>query len=155
MQRIGFAVPDLGPSQLAFNLINNANIAVGTNHLTDVIAFYEHHRQPCIAMCFGAMQIMEAWGYEAPIVATSFNTAAKALRFPTASKKFFYVWDLEWLRGGPNSFEELCLVYRNMGLELVARSVEHKLAIESAWNRPVAAVIEDCDVEAFLRLANE
>ncbi len=155
MNKIGFAVHDLGPSQLAFNLINEGNLAVGTNHLTDVIAFYEHHRQPCIAMQFGAMQIMEGWGYEAPIVATTLNTAAKILRFPTASRKFFYVWDLEWLRGEARPFEDLCSVYRNGGLELVARSIEHKLAIQSAWNVKVAAVIEDCNVQAFLRLAHE
>lgn len=155
MKKIGFAVYDLSQSQLAFNLITNGNIAVGSDYLTDVIAFYEHHRRPCVAMQFGAMQIMEAWGYESPIVATTLNTAAKTLRFPTASQKFFYVWDLEWLRGESSSFEDLASVYRDERLKLVARSVDHKLAIESAWNRPVAAVIEDCDVQAFLRLANE
>lgn len=151
--KIGFLVNNLGPSQLSFNLIENGNAIVGAGHRRDMIAFYEQHTRPCIAMQFGSMQLMEAWGYEAPIVATSLSTAAKALRFPTASPKFFYVWDLEWMRGDVKSFHEMATIYGNMGIELVARSVDHKLAIESAWNRPVIAVINDVDIDAFLELS--
>lgn len=154
MNQIGFLINNVGQSQAAFCLIDSANQFIGKSPYNSVTVFFEEPRRPCIQQLFPIMPAVEGWGFNAPLVAMSLSTAEKALRFPTSCPKIFYVWDLEWLRGSvsPNA-HDLMKVYRNNDLHLVARSVDHKLAIESCWNRPVTAVIEDFDVEGFVKLA--
>jgi hypothetical protein len=153
MNQIGFIINNLGQSQAAFCLIESANQFIEKSPLNSVTVFFEEPRRPCTQQLFPIMPAVEGWGFNAPLVAMSLSTAEKAIRFPTSCPKIFYVWDLEWLRGVTPNAHELMKVYRSSDVHLVARSVDHKLAIESCWNRPVVAVIEDFNVEGFVELS--
>ncbi len=150
--RLGVAVKHLGPSQLAFQLINQGNDFVGSGATGDFVAFFEEPKRPCFHLGFSSMQIMEGWGYDAPIVATTFNTAEKLLRFPACPRKLFYVNDLEWLRRPQRNFYQLQAVYGSPQLTLIARSHDHKQVLEQLWNRPVAAVMDSFDIPQLLGL---
>lgn len=152
--RLGIAVRHLGASQLNFEIISQANDLVGSRMDVDVVGFFEEPRQACFHPAFATMQMMEGWGYEAPIVATTFTTAEKLLRFPACPRRMFYVHDLEWLRGGQRSYEHLRSVYASGQLLLIARSDDHRRLLEQLWNRPVAAVMPSFDIEQLLSLTD-
>ena len=154
--KLGFALNNLGGSQLNFFLIKTANAALRTNPLLDVTAFFENHVQTCLPANFSIMPVYEAWGYTGSIIATSFTTAQKLAGFPSPKKRFFYVWDLEWTRRfNRRTYSEWAAVYGDPTLPLIARGKDHARAIEDAWNRPVTAIVEDCNVGQLLEVVTQ
>jgi hypothetical protein len=152
--KLGIAVRDLGASQLNFYIVNQVNALVAKNADKDAILFFEEHRRPCLPMNFAVMQMTECFGFNAPVVATTVASAEKLLRLPGPTKRIFYVWDLEWLRFQHKNFRALQAVYGHPSLLLIARSGDHKQAIEQAWNRPVDAVIENFNLDAIMEVVN-
>lgn len=144
--KLGVLLDNLGPTQLAYYLIRNANALLAAEPLSDVLAFYEHLVKPCAPPHFATMQTSEVWGFDGVAVATSFATAQLLLHCPTPSKKLFYVWDIEWLRMKQKSYEGLAAVYRNPDLHLVARSGQHADLLARCWNREILCVMEDFDL---------
>lgn len=154
MHRLGIAVPSLGAGHLSYVLVRNVNQLLRRGYDTDVVLFYENLTRPGLWPDCAVMQMAEAFGYDAPMIATSLSTAEKLLRFPGPAKRVFYVWDLEWLRlGNQKQFEHLQSVYGNTRLMLVARSRDHARVLENAWNRPVAAIVEDFALKPLLEIA--
>lgn len=151
MQKLAFAIPNLGPSQLSYYLARNANSYMPNK--PDVTIFYEQQTQPAFNYSAVLLPIIEAYNYSGTLVATSLNTAQKLISFPGPTRKLFYVWDLEWLRIKQKNFSELQSIYRNNQLEIFSRSQSHKLAIEECWNVKVKAIVEDFgDFKEFLEL---
>ncbi len=150
--KLAVMLNNLGPSQLAYNLVLQANALVGSRSDLDVVALYESLCRPCISMNFASMQVVEGWGFDGPVVATSFSTAEKLIRFPAASKKLFLVWDLEWLRVKEKSFRQQLAVYGNTELTLLSRSKDHAKAISDCWNRE-SLVVEDFDLARIIEVA--
>jgi len=152
--KLAVMVNNLGPSQLAYALITQANALVGDRYDLDIVALYDTLAKPCHAMNFAAMQAAEGWGFDGPVVATTLNTAAKVLNFPAASRKLFLVWDLEWLRTQRKTFRPLQAVYGHPDLTLLARSKDHAQAISDCWNRD-SIVVEDFDLGRIIEVATE
>lgn len=153
MDKLGFIVPHLGASQLSYSLLRNINQAVANDVSIDYNIFYEDMQKPCINPGFCVLQIHEAYEYKYPLIATSFNTANKLIRFPGTTKKFFYVWDLEWLRPKSIDYNQLAEVYQNSELQLICRSNSHKKAVEDAWNVPVNHIVEQINLKKFMEIA--
>lgn len=146
--KLGILMNNLGPTQLAYYAIINNN----KKNDIDCILFYENQAKSCLPMNFATMQIYEAYTYEADIIATSISTAHKMLSFPSAKNKFFYVWDLEWMRIRNKNFNYLSNIYRNDKIHLIARSQSHKNIIEDCWNVKVCAVIDDCNISELVKV---
>lgn len=149
--KLGFGLNNLGASQLAFHFIRSANRMASESIETDVVGFFEAPSSPCILPSFSTMQFAEAWAFDGTLVATSLGIAEKFLRFPCASRRYFYVWDLEWMRNRKRTFRQLASVYRNPSHILIARSDEHANVISKAWNVKVPHVVPECDVGEILR----
>lgn len=144
--KLGILLNNLGPTQLAYNAICQANrYAQSGKH--SAFLFYERQVPPCLKLAVASMQIAEAWNFDGVTVATDLSTAIKLAKFPSPRSKFFYVWDLEWLRNGVQPYEAYSSVYRNPSYQLLARSASHRDAIESCWNRKVRAVVDDFSFE--------
>lgn len=152
VKKLAVCVRDLGPSQLTFRLIAAANELVGAGEGVDVLALFERPARPCLAMNFAATHLAEGYGYDGVVLATSLSTARAALGFPSASRRLFYLWDLEWLRGGKGTFRRLRAVYGDPRLTLLARSPDHAAAARAAWNRE-AVVVDDLDLARVLEVA--
>jgi hypothetical protein len=150
--KLGIMVNDLSGSQQGFYLINYMNYAVNQGH--EVTVFYEIPSIPCVSIGFGIMQIHEAFSYDAPVIASNINLACKLASFPGPSEKFFYLWDLEWLRMPQKQYSMLQSIYRNPAYKLIARSKEHASVIESCWNVPVAGIVENFNIEHIVRMIN-
>lgn len=147
--KFGILVKDLGQSELNWRLISNANYLID-NHQVDIIFFYEDLQPVCVFPRGATMQIVEAYDFKYPLIATNFTTAQKLCEFPRQNKSYYYLWDLEWMRYPNNSFEMFNKVYGNPNLELIARSTHHKFLLENLWNRPVNKISETANLMEIL-----
>jgi len=144
VKRVAFAVPTLGSSQFAYSLIRQANLQVATRS-ADVAVFFESAVRPCIQPAFACMQLAEGWNYDGVVVATSLQTARAVLNFPHPKSRYFYVWDLEWLRY-PCVYRDVQAIYGSPQLRLIARSQDHAELIEDVWNTRVHGIAADFKV---------
>ena len=153
LKNFSVLVDNSGASQLSFCVITEINRLTEIRPEIDAILFYENQHKNCVPANFSTMQISEAWGQEGPIIATSFSTANKLASFPS-EKKFFYVWDLDWIRNSYR-YESLSQVYTDESLNLIARSESHKKAIENAFNREISHVVPDFNINEILSILEE
>lgn len=149
--KLGVAVNNLGPSQLAFRLITQANDLVSERTDLDIIAFYERVAPPCVMLNIATMPMVESFSYDGAVVATDLSTAQQLAGAAAPASKFFLVWDLEWTRMPQKDFRSLRSIYGDERLRLLARSEDHAKAISDAWNRS-ADVVGDLDLERILEL---
>lgn len=151
--KLAFLVQDLGSTQLAYRLISQINKSTKERDNLDIVVFYENLVKPCIAPGFMITNIADCWSFNGAIVSTSLSTAHKLLNVPSARRKFFYSYDLEWIRYKDKSYEDMARIYCNKNLKLIARSKSHKDMLSMCWNRDVN-VIHDFNIEEFLKLVN-
>lgn len=142
----GVLVRDLSSSELAFRLLGHAR-------RRPLAFFQEQPLLPVVEPAGPVLGTADAWGYRGPLVATTLGTAARLAAFPAPAARVFYVWDLEWLRLGAFPHAAVAAVYRDPRLALVCRHQDHRAAVEAAWARPVAGVVEDADPYAILGAA--
>jgi hypothetical protein len=91
-----------------------------------------------------AMNCVDATGFRGIAIATDLESAKTVVSMPGPILRYFLVWDLEWMRGEHGkTHQELCYLYRNPSLPLIARSEYHREVIEKCWNRSVRAVVND------------
>lgn len=150
--KLGIALGNLGASQLSYFLIRNLNKFLSERPDFDPIVFYEEMAKPCLTPAFACMQMVEAWGYDGPVIATSLSTASKLLQFPGPKAKFFYVWDVEWVRFANKPFRPLADVYGASPLKLIARSESHAKLLARCWNKPVEGVVDDFDMTQLFNI---
>ena len=153
LKNFSVLVPNTGANQISFCLINQVNRLFDMHPEIDVMVFYENMHQNCVPSNFAAMEISQAFNHKGPMIATTISTAEKLISFPS-EKKFFYVWDLSWVRNSRrlNEYEKYNKVYSDKSLELIARSQSHKKAIQNCFNREVNHVISDFKIEEILEI---
>ena len=152
--KTGIVVGDLGPSQLSYYVIRNCNKALESNNKDDFIAFVENLSAFAMQPNFGLMSIDEIWSFDnGLLVATSVSTALQVKKATNNSKKYFYVWDLEWTRNHGHDFLYNIEAFKD--INLIARSEEHALAIKNYCNRDVAGIVEDFNLEELYKVANQ
>jgi len=140
----------MGASQLSFYLIKELNKFSETNPQTDTIVFYEDIQKNYIPPNFAIMNMSESWGQSGPTIATSISTAKKMLHYPS-KEKFFYVWDLEWIRNR-HPYEKYSKIYADETFKIIARSEGHKRLIENAFNRKVEHVVPDFNMSSIMEV---
>lgn len=148
--RLGFILSSLGATQLAYHLLEQGDAVLSDRTDLDVVVFFQNVTKTWTTPTFAAMNISEAYGFTGVAIATDLDTAGKLARFPGPSKRFFYVWDLEWLRPSGRFYEDYASVYCK--LPLIARSDSHARLIEYCWNRPVHAVVPNCDLAGIAKV---
>lgn len=151
--QLGILLNNLGPSQLAYLAIRNNNLFVDKRPDIDCILFYENFYKPCLpGINVAIMHISEAWNYQGILVSTCLDTTEKLISFPGTKNKFFYVWDLEWLRLKQKHFRALQNIYGSNELFLIARSAEHSKLLSNCWNVGYVPVVDDLNMEALLKV---
>jgi hypothetical protein len=145
-------VSSLGATDLAYHILHEADEYVQRSKDLDVIVFYQNVVKTWKNPSFAMMNISEAFNYSGVAIATDLITAEKVKHFPGPSGRFFYVWDLEWLRSINYSYESLRSIYTDPNLTLIARSKSHADQIERNWNREVAAIVPHCDLTGMVRM---
>jgi hypothetical protein len=69
--------------------------------------------------------------------------------------KYFYVWDLEWIRNTGMKYEQTIQAFSNEGTKLIAKSGDHAKAIKNYSNKKVDHIIENINIKAIARITNE
>lgn len=146
----GIWVDNIGKSQKGHYIIKSINEIV-KDHFNDIILFYNEFDNIMAVPKFAILQDSEVWGFDGLVIATSFNTAKKLISCPSPTKKFFYVWDLEWLNIENLNYVDFQNVYQNDSLDLIARSSYHAELLEKCWKQPVG-IVEDFDAEQLRKI---
>lgn len=147
--RGGIAIDGLGFDQLSVDLVTQLNQLYKLNEYSDIIVFYSKHgiiRKPTM---FSMMQLEKMWAFDGPVAATNLDTAAKLLKCPRPNKKYFYVYDLEWLTNHYD-VDYLANIYCNKNINLIARSQDHFNILKQCWKEPVS-IIEDFNYEELTK----
>lgn len=147
---LGVLVNNFSRSQLAFYFIQKANELV-KNPEMDIVGFYSNLSPLCVKPNFSMMQLVEAYSFQGTVIATDLDGVAKLINMPGPSKKFYYTWDLEWLRNKGQQYEHLVMLYRHPEIEVVARSLSHKRILENNFNLKDIKISEDFDLKVFLQ----
>ena len=101
------------------------------------------------------MPISECWINTGPVVATCVSTASKLLDFPS-QKKFFYVWDLEWIRNMQiKRYEDYVKTYTDKNMTLIARSESHAKIISNCFNTDVEHILHDFNIQKLLEIIGD
>ena len=155
MDNFSVLLSDVGSSQLSFYAITEINKLSKTEPLIDGVLFYENISSSCMPANFSIMPISECWINTGPVVATCVSTASKLLSFPS-EKKFFYVWDLEWIRNRQiKRYEDYLNVYTDESMSLIARSKPHAQIISNCFNRNVDYILSDFSAQEFLEIIGD
>lgn len=153
MKKIGVVLNNMGACQLAYYLIKKGNQFVESGD-KDLVAFFYEIAPECMRPNFASMNLSEAYNYDGLLVATDANSASRIIEFPGTTNRFFYVWDLEWVRMQNKQFEDLSVIYNNDRLPLIARSKTHYDLIKKIWKEPIG-ICEDADIEQLYKITSE
>ena len=156
-KQLGFMIEESSSSQLSFNLIRNINEYV-TENQDDFVVFFENSTANVINPEFSFMSLSEIWNFKGHLFATTISTAMSLKKCFATEQKYFYVWDLEWMRpamGQNIEFERVVQAFSDESIDLVARSKDHAKAIENYSNRKVKHIVENFNIEKLMRIANE
>lgn len=144
--RIASIVDDLSLSQNAFYMIKSFN-KLGRDLNIQPFCFYNNLSSLTTTPLFSIAHVYYAnYFYNGKIICTNLNTLKILNNIHTNSRKFFYVWDLEWLRDKYDYMSNIKLM-RNKNIELIARSDYHAKKIKEYCNKLPTAIIEDWDSE--------
>ena len=93
------------------------------------------------------MHNLEAWSFDGVLISTNLETTKMMMACIKSTKKFFYVWDLEWIRRKKNYMYNL-QAYQN--IELITRSFEYARLLENYCNKKVKAIVPDFNLYGIL-----
>ncbi len=147
MNKLGLGVSDFGANQLAYELISNSNNFLSKNYKTDIIGFYENLSKYSVNPNFACMHAVELWGYDGPVIACNLNMANDIIKIPTIPKKYFYIWDLEWIFLEDKEYSRLKDIYSNPELTLITRNQDYVHIIEKVWNVKVPHIVENFNLD--------
>ena len=150
---IGVMIKDFSCSQLSFYAVRNINNRSNNSAEDSYVGFFENLSSNVIEPAFCIMNMSEIWGFEGVLIATSASTALTLIKSVTNSDKYFYVWDLEWLRD-PDNYHTLLSIYRNPDIKLIARSKTHAKAIKNFCNREVVGIMDDFSLSDLEEIIN-
>lgn len=151
MLKLSFILSDLGHKQSVFYVANEMNKAVLEHKGITPILFYESLAPPVMRFLFPTMNISEVFCYDGIVVATTLSTANRLLNVPGPKRKLFYVWDLEWM-GNVMNVELVSSLYNAPQIDLVARSEDHAKVLERVFNRKPVGVVNDYNLDDFLKI---
>ena len=150
---VGLILPHVGPSQLAYYGINQCVIAQEHTPFDYFVCFREE-QPPCMPIRLACMNISELYGFNGIVISTDLESSSMMLSAINNTLKFFYVWDLEWLRPNKSNFLSNMNIYRNPNLELIAQSEDHAKAIENYCNRKPKLVVQNLNLTEIINAIN-
>ncbi len=152
MKSLGVLVKNPGLGQPEMLIVDSLNKMVSVYTDVEPILFFRDYGPQPLRMNFALMQNLEAWSFDGTLISTDLETTRIMLACIRSPKKFFYVWDLEWVYQDKFNFKEMSSIYNNDELELIARSPSHAKVIENCWKKPIA-LIDDFNYEKIKELA--
>jgi hypothetical protein len=136
--KIGILLDNLMASQKAFSILSNPNPA------------YLFLKQPsplCIPSDKPISCWHDIWSFEGAVMATDFESAFFLSKLPI-SDRYFYLWDLEWIRNhGSKHYIRNISVLQDKSIKLLSRSESHSRVIENYCGVKPHQIIENFHYE--------
>ena len=151
MIKAGILVDRLDGSQQGFCITTAINNISSQMINVDIIVFTQEFAAPPMSPLFATMPETDAWGFDGPIIATNLRSATTLINVVGPPKKYFYLWDLEWMRLENFTHNELSKIYNNDALDLIARSPKHNSLIQKCWKTP-SFIMDDFNHKTLLKV---
>ncbi len=132
MKQLAILVDNLGYSQKSKKICDA--LAKISNEYNPVVFVAEYSPLP-VPTTFPIMELVKAYDYEATFISTDFYTTQIMNNCLRPIKKYFYVWDLEYLYSGFN-FSILNQMYNNPTVDLIARNKYRFDILKNTWKQP-------------------
>lgn len=142
---LGAIVNNLGPSQMSFYMIKEFN-KLATDLEMSASCYYNNLAAPVHDSLFACMNIYSLANFHGFAISTDLESTQILLNSNNNSKKYFYVWDLEWIRR-TISFNVASSLFRDERISILARSNSHKDAIENMCNKSVRGIVNDWNLD--------
>ena len=152
--KFGIIINNLGHSQLSYFLIRNINIAMRNRENISPYIFYENPQPYRQSPLCCLLQVVEAFQFHAPLVATSLSSAQKLLICTGTNKKFFFLNDLQWIKTTPTIYDQYYKIYTNPALQLIVKCQDHFDLVKNCWNQEPVGIWEDCNIKQLLEIIN-
>lgn len=150
MINISTLINDLSASQNAFYMIKEFNKCIENTDIS-VGVFCNRHSVPVTQPLFSCRLANFLVSYNGIVIATTLEEAETILKLPNKSKRYLYLWDLDWLEN-PVFFSAAMNILRNDKLEILARSESHAKVIEHFCNRKVKGIVDNWNINQVLEL---
>jgi hypothetical protein len=158
MQRnnqIGFIINDTTASELSFRLIKGINDYLDDDGKQDFVLFVENSSASIIEPHFATMSMSEIWNFNGSLISTSVSTSLSMNKCFAPKAKYFYIWDLEWIRNAGREYEKTIQAFSHKETKLIAKSKDHAKAIKNYSNREVDYTIQNINIKEIARITNE
>ena len=150
MINIAAVMDNLGPSQKSFYLIKEFNKA-SLNEDVCVSVFHQRSSIPVIPTMFGCKNISFLSNFHHIAIATNLQEASVLLNSSNNSKKFLYLWDMDWLIK-PLVFTQVTNILLDKRLSIIARSTEHKTMIQNYCNKSPIGIVDNWKIDDIINL---
>lgn len=148
--KISAVMDNIGPSQCSFYLIKEFN-RLSASYLNSCSVFVNRITPPVIKPIFSCPIISYFMSYDGIAIATTLDEASSILGARNNSKKFLYLWDLEWLYS-PKDYNKVYELLNNPQLKIIARSNSHAKLIENFCNRPVCGIVNNWNKDQLIEV---
>lgn len=142
---IGILVDNLAVGQLPYLL------SVQANQRGDVYLYYREQYPLIQRINCPVLPMKDAAHNTGILIATDLDSANFLRKLPTSARKIYYPWSIEWLYHG-NDFVYSSTIL-NSPLEIIARSKDYARQLQI--NGHCNAIIEDCNLEAFVKYTQD
>ena len=150
MINITAVLNDLGPSQKSFYFIKNFN-ELSKNPNFSCSAFLCNIGMPVTKPLFSCSSVSFFSDYFGIAISTSIAEADTVFKSNNNSKKYLYLWDMEWLVRSMN-YSQVCKILLDKRLKIIARSKSHAQIIENFCNKKPIGIVEDWNNQQLLTL---
>ena len=150
MNSVAAIVDDLSASQKSFYLIKEFNKAATLKDMS-MSVFYGRPTVPVIVPHFSYRNMSFLSGYNGIAIATNLSNANALLKSHNNSKKYLYIWDIEWLTT-PTNFVAACDILLDNRLKLIARSESHATIINNFCNKQVVGIVDNWNIGELLTI---
>ena len=148
--QLGVLLDSIGSNQKGIMTTLSLNKLETLDEYWDAIVFYLEFSDVLIKPNFALMNMSELYGFKGVGIATDLRTSEILEKSFGPSKKFFYIWDLEWTMI-QQDFKRISNIYLHPEIELIARSNDHAKEITNCWKKPYA-IVENFQYERIIEV---
>jgi len=146
---LGILIDNIGPNQLAFDVIHQINRITKNNNKISFSLFVQNIIAPVIKPLCPVYNISEIMSFNGVMIATNFDTAEKMIKSVNQSLKIFYINELEWIHN-PNDFLYYQNIVKTAGLIVFSRSEPYAQALARYAEVDSKAVMPNLEIEQLL-----
>lgn len=148
--KLGVFVPTVGNNQLSVQAVANINTLVDTDNTIYPCIFYKEFDFLKVKLKGIATTFDKLYEYDGHLITTNLDTTFIALKCKRLKSIYFYVTDLEWIRGIGNYLSNISL-YQHPKVHVICPSVEYADALMNYCNVKTECIITGFNLNEIVR----